>query len=107
MLYAVKCMLHANATTSNWLRLARETAHEPELRTQSGLGKRVGRTQAQVSRYESGERIPRPATVARLEAALKVKAGTLFNPNGPTSEDWLNTYLRPADDAPSRGTPRA
>ena len=46
--------------------------------TQAALGRRVGRSQAQISRWEWGEAVPSVAETGALERALRVPGDTLL-----------------------------
>jgi transcriptional regulator with XRE-family HTH domain len=57
----------------------------PPLLTQAELTERIGRTQAEVSRWESGEVRPRLQTMRRLCAALSVAPAALLGDQPPPS----------------------
>jgi transcriptional regulator with XRE-family HTH domain len=85
--------MSAPASPITWLRLARETAHL----SQAELADRARCTQAQISRFELKQSVPRAATQRRLAKALGVPAERLFAEalgNRPTAEELIDAYLR-------------
>lgn len=55
--------------------------------TQEDLAATLGESQSWVSRRESGEVEPTPSELARIEAALKVAAGTVYRLAGLVDDE--------------------
>jgi transcriptional regulator with XRE-family HTH domain len=87
----------ANTPKRKALGLALKAARESRSLTTRALGARIGRSNADISRWETGDRTPRPDQVARILTVLDVSGDEYdeiialsFTPNEPT---WVATTL--------------
>jgi transcriptional regulator with XRE-family HTH domain len=78
------------------MRIAREAA----CLNQTDLGERIGRTQAQVSRFEDGTRTPPPEVAQLIGEALGVDGERLFSVLEPAPAEVIRQHLAPPTPEP-------